>query len=116
MQLHSVLLHGSKVEFHMQVGRACASLHVEDAHRMLGIVLKYTAVLCEFAVYVSLRFRFGMTAFYVVVVKQVPQSCILPVYIHFAGPEVHTAGNGAVDAAQVDYKLIVHVEPEVVIT
>ena len=57
-----------------------------------------------------------MASFFVIVIIQILECRSFPVYIDLACPEVNTAGNGAVNAAQVDDQLTVHVEPEIIVS
>ena len=116
-QFYRAGLYGSQVETHPQVGRARAALHVEHLHLMRGVIVEH---MDRFAVH-----YFGHEELVNFGNVQPARRVILPedfiersrgaVADHFTRPEVHRAANGAVDTAQIQHKLAVDVEPEVVV-
>ncbi len=103
----------------MEVGGACAPLQVKDLHGVGRIILENilaVGILCKNAFHIGLGLPVCMAAALVVVVKEVAQGRAFSVDHDLAGPVVDRAGQGVVDAAQVDDQLAVHIEPEIVVS
>ena len=118
MQLYGTFFDGSQVELHVQVGSTCAALHVKDAHGVWGVVFENPLpciVLFKFAVDICQRLAVRMTAAFIVVIEQIIETGCRAIVMNNACPEVHIAAHSAVDAAKVDDKLPVHIEPEVIV-
>ena len=116
-QLYGTGLNGSQVKAHPQVGRARAALHVEHLHLMRGVIIEH---MDRFAVHYFgheelINFGNVQPARRVILPEDFIERSRGAVADHFTRPEVHRAANGAVDTAQIQHKLAVDVEPEVVV-
>ena len=108
-QLHRAVFDRGEIEAHVQVGGARAAFHVEDLHGM-GRVVAEDPVALVILLEGFLQFRLGE-----VPCKNLIQGRMHAVDIDVAGTVVDRARRRAVDAAQVDDQLAVHIEPEVVV-
>ena len=118
-QQEGARLHCRQIETHIQVGCARAALHVEHPHGMFGVVLE--DILSGFVLSKDLR-QPGLDLCF----RHSPGDVIVPESIikrrvaigagDLAGAEVHRTDLGAVNAAEIDHKLAVHIQPEIVIS
>ena len=118
-QFYRARLDRGQIEPHMQIRCAGAALHVKDAHGVCGIRLENilsAAVLLEYPVDIGLCFRLCMSAFCVIVIKDIPERHPFSVNRDFAGAEVDAAGQRTVDTAQIDDQFAVYIEPEIVVS
>ena len=117
---------GGQVEAHVQVRGAGAAFHVIHLHGMGGVILENAGAGGEDRIQVRLHGGVAglkAVAFAVVLFKQGAQRrrrgaavCFFRIGDHdLAGTEVDLADQCGVDAAQVQHKLAVHVQPEVVV-
>ena len=70
----------------------------------------------EFAVDIGLGISRAASPLNKVIVEKISEGCRYSVDPHISGAEVDTSRNGAVDSAQVDDQLAVHIEPEVIVS
>ena len=110
----------------MKVGGTAATLHVEDLHLVCGIVLEYLAELSRLFVVIKMLLQIldqslviitlNRIAFLVVLPEDVQKRRVLVIHNHVPGGEVDRPRQGTVNASQIDHQLIVHVQPEVIVT
>ena len=86
---------------------------------MVGVGFEDPLALCvlyELVRHVGLGFRIRVPSLLVIALEEFPEGGPPAVDHHLAGSEVDRSGHRAVDAAQVNGQLVVHVEPEVVVS
>ena len=117
------LLHCGEVELHIDVGGTCTSLHVEYLHVVIGVVVKDITgpsvddSFHENTVDICLGFCCRMIiSSQIIIIKEISERRRLTVDSHVTCAEVHAAGHGTMDSAQVDHQLTVHIEPEVIVS
>ena len=111
--------YSSQVKAHVKIGSAGSALHVEHLHRVIAVILEYVISfgtqrknLAEFLTDLILR----KASCAVITPEHLIQSRSVAGAHNLARPEINRALEGGSDAAKVENQLIIHIEPEIVVS